>query len=165
VATDLQRGNQVNLSEHFSLEELTASEIALRRGLNNTPYPKQVENLRRLCETVLEPVRALLGVPLHINSGFRSAAVNYAVGGAANSAHLEGRAADWVPVGMELEEAFKRLLAQKELPYDQVIREFPPGGWIHTAVAVEGQPVRREVLVAQYLEHRVQYLPSSGESV
>jgi len=134
----------LELSPHFSLEELVHSDVAVRRGLDNAPNPGEVENLRRLCETLLEPTRWLLGVPLRVNSGFRSPAVNAAVGGKPNSAHLDGRACDFVPVGMDLGEAFAAI-RQSSLPYDQVILEF--NAWIHLAVARPGVDPRRQALV------------------
>ena len=134
----------MELSPHFSLEELVHSDVAIRRGLDNTPNQGEVTNLRRLCETALEPTRWLLGVPLRVNSGFRAPAVNAAVGGKQNSAHLDGRACDFVPVGMDLGEAFQ-MIRQSSIPYDQVILEF--NAWIHLAVAKAGVDPRRQALV------------------
>ena len=76
----------MNLSPHFTLAELTFSEVALRKGLDNTPSASLQPVMTRLCVELLEPVRTILGVPLHINSGYRSLAVNQAVGGASASA-------------------------------------------------------------------------------
>jgi zinc D-Ala-D-Ala carboxypeptidase len=134
----------MNLSEHFTLQELSQSEIALRTGLDNTPNAPDVGNLTRLCEMLLEPARSLLGVPLHINSGFRSGLVNAAIGGARNSAHMDGRAADFVPVGFPLREAFDVLRTSK-LPFDQII--FECAAWIHIAIAPDDMP-RKEALTA-----------------
>lgn len=135
----------MNLSEHFTLEELTRSETASRRGLCNTPRPVEQANLSRLCQDLLEPIRDLLGVPLHINSGFRSLMVNGLVGGSRNSAHLDGRAADFVPVGMDLREAFDRIRASG-LPFDQLILEC--NAWLHVGQAPAGQPPRGNVMLA-----------------
>lgn len=135
----------MNLSLHFTLGELSASEIALRKGIPNTPGEDEVANLKRLCEEVLEPARTLLGVPLHINSGFRSRMVNKAVGGAIVSAHTYGRAADFVPVGMSLGDAFEAL-RKSSLPYDQII--FECAAWIHMAIAAEEIEPRRQALTA-----------------
>lgn len=134
----------MELTPHFSLHELTHSDVAVRRGLDNAPNPGEVANLRSLCETVLEPTRWLLGVPLRVNSGFRAPAVNAAVGGKQNSAHLHGRACDFVPVGMPLGEAFL-MIRQSSIPYDQVILEF--NAWIHLAIAPRGADPRRQALV------------------
>lgn len=85
----------------------------------------------------------MLGVPLHINSGYRCPAVNAAVGGKIASAHMDGRAADFVPVGMYLREAFDKIKAS-DLPFDQLIVEY--GTWIHVAIARQGVDPRRQVL-------------------
>lgn len=134
----------MEITPHFSLEELAHSDVAVRRGLDNAPNAGEVANLTRLCETLLEPARWLLGVPLKVNSGFRSPAVNTIVGGKPNSAHMDGRACDFVPVGMSLGEAFF-LIRQSSLPYDQVILEF--NSWIHLSVAPVGVDPRRQALV------------------
>lgn len=133
------------LSDHFTLEELTFSQAALRKGIDNTPSAPDIDNLRRLCATVLEPVRALLGVPLHVDSGYRSAILNNLVGGAVTSAHMDGRAADVVPVGMSIMDAFAKVHAS-DIPYDQIIIEC--NAWIHLSVADEGQPTRRMAMTA-----------------
>lgn len=134
----------VQLTEHFSLVELSRSEAALRRGIENVPNAGEIDNLRRLCESILEPIRALLNVPMHVNSGFRCPAVNLAVGGKGNSAHLDGRACDFVPVGMSLDHAMG-LIRASGLPFDQLILEY--GAWIHISIARAGVDPRGQVLV------------------
>src|SRR6266581_1329607 len=67
----------MNLSEHFSLDELTFSQIALRHGIDNTPDDAEIANLIELCTTLLEPCRGILGAPLYIDSGFRFAPLPY----------------------------------------------------------------------------------------
>src|SRR5438093_11543543 len=82
------------LSEHFSLEELTESEVAARAGIDNTPSAETMRNLLRLAAG-LELVRAALGNnPIHVTSGYRSPRLNQMVGGAKNSMHTQGLAAD-----------------------------------------------------------------------
>lgn len=146
----------MRLSEHFTLEELTRTST----GLPNEPEAHQGEYLVILCETLLEPARALLGVPLDINSGFRTPAVNKAVGGAGTkpgqkpSAHMDGRAADVVPIGMDIDLAFDRL-RHSDLPFDQLITEVKVrqdgtiSRWLHMAIAPLGTAPRRQVLAAQ----------------
>lgn len=146
------------LSPHFSLAEMTRSQTAERLGLDNTPTPEAVEALAALCRLVLEPLRIILGVPIHVDSGYRSPAVNSAVGGAKTSAHLSGRAADIVPVGMSLDRAYT-ILKGGYLQLDQVIREFPPGGWIHVSIAAAGQVPRRQFLIAERVGGATQYRP------
>src|SRR4051812_43333908 len=115
-------GAGMMLSPHFSLEELTATQ---HRGIDNTPSPEAVENLKLLANETLELVRMLLG-PVHINSGYRSPELNAAVGGQPNSQHCEGRAADFILTRFSLQEAPRRIREQ-HLIYDQLIYEF--GGW------------------------------------
>lgn len=137
--------SDTQLSEHFTLAELTRSGAAERLGIDNTPGPTEIDNLRRLATTALEPVRALLGVRLGINSGYRSEAVNKAAGSTAKrSAHLDGLAADTVPRGLNLQESFDKIRAS-DIPYDQVILE---PTWIHIGIAAEGVKPRKQALIA-----------------
>lgn len=117
------------LSPHFALSELLASPTALRAGTANDPPPTVVENLRESALMLWEPVRALLGVPLHVSSGYRSPALNAAVSGSSTtSAHVQGYAIDCEPVGMGLDDAMRRIV-RSGLDFDQVIYEF--GRWLH----------------------------------
>lgn len=148
----------MNVSPHFTLDELTRSPTAIRLGLDNTPAPDAVENLRRLALTVLEPVRDLLAVPVHVDSGYRAPAVNAAVGSTAkNSAHLSGRAGDIVPVGMALADAFD-MIRRSAIPYDQLIMECD--AWLHIAIAEDGVVPRREDLVASGTPGHWHYVPA-----
>jgi hypothetical protein len=133
------------VSPNFTLQELTFSQEALRKGIDNTPPPSVLEYLGHLCNELLEPARALLGVPLHVDSGYRCSEVNIMVGGAALSAHQFGRAADVIPIGMELQEAFDRLRASA-LAFDQII--FECRAWLHLAIAPTGAFPRRQALLA-----------------
>lgn len=139
----------MRLSNHFCLEELTFSEIALRKGWVNEPGPVALSNLKLLCELLLEPIRTAFGVPIHINSGYRSVQINKAVGGALGSAHSIGRAADIKPIGLPLQMAFDQLRTMDrdmDLPLDQCI--FECQRWIHVAIAPEGIVPRREFMTA-----------------
>lgn len=127
------------LSPHFALEELTFSQAALRKGIDNTPSLPDIDNLRRLCTLVLEPVHALLSVPLHVDSGYRSPILNNLVGGAVTSAHMEGRAADIVPIGMDLTAAFAAIRAST-IPFDRIILEC--NAWLHLQIADTDEPTR-----------------------
>lgn len=136
----------MQLSPNYSLEDLTRSQTAARKGIENVPNAGEIANLERLCETLLEPAIWLLGTNLHINSGYRSPALNAAVGGAKGSAHMDGRAADVVPAGLSVQAAFKQIAASA-LPFDQLILEC--GTWLHLSIAKVGVDPRREVLVAE----------------
>lgn len=116
----------MNLSEHFSLEELTFTN---HREFDNTPNEDQIKNLTRLAQ-FLETVRALLGKPILIDSGYRSSLVNSAIGSRPNSQHRLGCAADIRVPGMTPEEVVKAIY-DADLPYDQLILEL---GWTHISI-------------------------------
>jgi zinc D-Ala-D-Ala carboxypeptidase len=120
----------MKLSPNFSLQELTFSQVAARRGLDNTPPPKVKDNLERLA-FFLEQVRKLFNKPLLINSGYRSREVNEAVGGSKTSQHCEGCAVDFNVKGMS-PNAVVRAIVDNDVPYDQVILEFD--SWIHLSI-------------------------------
>jgi zinc D-Ala-D-Ala carboxypeptidase len=135
---------KMQLTEHFSLEELVASEVAARSGIDNTPPPWIMSNLKTLADG-LEWVRAVLGGRLiHVNSGYRCAALNAAIGGASNSMHMQGLAADILcpEVGPPL--VVCRAIVAGGIETDQVIYEF--GLWCHVAFAAPGTRARRELL-------------------
>lgn len=127
----------MRLSRNFTLDELTATQT----GLPNVPTAQQIENLRALCDNILQPLRDHLGRPLVVTSGFRTPAVNRAVGGSATSDHCTGRAADVRTAGMN---SYKlaRLVIDLGLPFDQVIQS-PGSARIH--VSYRAKP-RRQVL-------------------
>ena len=86
--------NNITLSPHFKLNEFTKSETANRLGLKNEPTAEALVNLTALCHEVLEPLRRAVKKAIVINSGYRSEAVNKAVGGVSNSQHMKGEAVD-----------------------------------------------------------------------
>ena len=125
------------LTDHFSLDEVCTTSTEFENVIPDALIPNAI----RLAEQVLEPWRILVG-PLHINSWYRSRAVNKAVKGEAFSAHLEARAADCVPRG-NIVNAFKMLIAG-DIPFDKAILE--DNHWIHVQVAPEGQAPKGHVL-------------------
>lgn len=135
------------LSANFTLAEMTRSETALRKGIANVPTATHIGHLATLCETLLEPIRTLVGQPVRILSGYRCPELNTTVGGAKHSAHLDGRAADFEVGTMNLVTLFD-LIRATDLPYDQVIQECGPTGWIHIAIAANGTAPRRQALTA-----------------
>lgn len=138
----------MNLSDHFTLEELTFSQIALRRGLANTPNEDQIDHLRLLCENVLEPARSFLGGnPIIITSGFRSKALNKIIGGAVDSVHPEGLAADIHVPEWKIEDVFDALRIAQKIVYDQIILEC--NAWVHISNPRPGVRARREMLRAR----------------
>jgi hypothetical protein len=119
------------LTRHFSLEEMTASETAARKGLDNSPSPEILDALI-VTANGLERVREELGgKPIHINSGYRSAKVNAAVGGKATSQHVKGEAADIICPAFGPPSAVARAIeaAKDRIGYDQLIYEFH--AWVH----------------------------------
>lgn len=118
------------LTEHFTLEELTHSETALRRGFDNSPPPAAYENLIRLAK-LLEQVREVIGKPILINSGYRSKLVNDAVGSKDSSQHRIGCAADIRVSGMTPSEVCQAIM-KSDIQYDQLIREYD--AWTHISV-------------------------------
>ena len=84
----------MKLSKYVSLAEVTRSDTAKRRGIDNSPTPEHLENLKVICEEVFDKVRDYFGVPLFISSGYRSAALNKAIKGSKSSDHCNGRALD-----------------------------------------------------------------------
>lgn len=141
----------MNLSPHFSLTELVASQVATRKGIDNMPPPAVVANLTRLA-ALLEQVRTLVGAPITISSGFRSPALNKAVGGAASSAHVQGLAAD-ISTAKLAPKALALLIRQSGLDFDQLIYE---GTWVHIGLSA-GVP-RRQVLTAKFSGGGVSYV-------
>jgi zinc D-Ala-D-Ala carboxypeptidase len=131
------------LSEHFTLAELTVSETAARRGLDNTPPPSALGNLVRLA-ALLEAVRTQIGRPVIVISGYRAPEVNRLVGGNTGSAHTAGRAADIISPAFGTPLQLARAIEASGLPFDQVIHEF--GRWVHVSIAPEGAPPRRMAL-------------------
>lgn len=134
------------LTKHFTLEELTHSEVALRNGFDNTPSEKIISNLRTLAE-LLETIRNLWNLPLIIKSGYRSPYVNHIVGGRPNSQHLEGKAADFIIAGKTPKETIDTILDHSEhvspISFDQLILEF--NSWVH--ISFDKELPRLETLI------------------
>ena len=135
----------MNLSPNFTLEELTASETAVRNGLDNTPNPIAYQNLVRLANFLEEVKKVLGGKPIMINSAYRSPAVNAHVGGQKASQHLVGCAADIRVPGMSPDQVVRAIIAS-DLQYDQLIREFE--SWTHISITnEEGSTPRGQTLI------------------
>jgi len=145
----------MHLSPHFTLSEMTKSQTALRRGIGNSLDPgnpddaEVINNLRLLCLEVLEPVREAFGIPFAPSSGYRSPALNTALGSKPTSQHVLGQAVDFELPGIP-----NLKLAQwvrDHLKYDQLILEFhepgePASGWVHVSLKETGNR-RRELTI------------------
>jgi len=126
----------VNLTEHFTLEELLFSQTAVRQRIDNTPSGDVVANLTKLA-SMSEEVRALLGAPLIISSGYRCPALNAAVGSSSTSHHLLGGAADFTCPAFGKPLAVAKKIAESEIPFGQLIHEF--GAWVHISILPVGK--------------------------
>jgi len=148
------------LTTNFSLHELTKSETALRMGFDNTPDDEATENLRLLCEKVLQLVRDHYGKGVKVNSAYRSPESNAAVGGSKTSDHCKGQAAD-----IEIPGVANADLAQwimDNLEYTQLILEFytpgiPDSGWVH--VSYNPDNLKKQELTATKVAGKTTYLP------
>ena len=122
----------MNLSPHFTLSELTRTSS----GISNVPTDSEMKALEALCSSLLEPVRAKFG-PVSIHSGFRSKAVNEAIGGSKTSQHMKGEAADFHCPAATLEDIMRWIVVESGLAYGQVILEGHTAGeptWIHLSL-------------------------------
>ncbi len=134
----------MNLTTHFTIEEMTFSQVAVRYGIDNRATSRQKENLKALCENTLEPIRVLVDAPVHVTSGLRQSRVNALVGGSQNSQHIRGEAADIQVTKYTTEELFA-LIIRSGIPFDQIIQEFD--SWVHISFKRNGKN-RRSILRA-----------------
>lgn len=137
-----------HLSRSFTLEEFCRSPTAQRMGRPIVATQDHLDNLRRLCTLVLQPFRDALCKPIVITSGLRPPWLNEAIGGSKTSAHMDGRAADLEVPGMPPIEVC-RFIRSLRLEVDQLIHEFPPGGWTHVGIAKVGEIARTQYLTAR----------------
>lgn len=144
----------MNLTPNFTLAEMIRSQIAVRRGIDNTPPPDIIERLRLLCENVLEPLRAHYASPVIVTSGYRSPALNSAIGGSSTSQHSQGEAADFTVRGVSNIDVCRWM--ERRLTYDQLIYEFGEAGWIHCSWS--SRRLRNEELTARRVSGRTVYL-------
>ena len=124
----------MQLSGHFSLSELTKSQTAERKGIDNKPTLEHIENLTELCTQILEPTRRNFGKPMIITSGYRSEELCVAIGSKTTSQHAKGQAADFEMIGLDNKSLAKYI--KNNLVFDQLILEFytpndPSSGWVH----------------------------------
>jgi len=141
----------MRLTEHFTLDELTVSQTAARKGISNRPGPDAVTNLRALCRNVLEPLRVRTGAPIIVTSGYRCPELNARIGGSATSQHCIGQAVDFTVAGLSVADTVT-LIRRLGLPYDQLIDEF--GQWVHVS---HGPRLRKDVLTARRIAGKTVY--------
>lgn len=132
------------MGKYFTINELTKSSTASRLHINNTPSQEVKDNLNKLIDNVLDPLRELYGKPIIVNSGYRCPKLNKAVGGARNSQHLIGQASD-IRTVTNTKESNKQLfdiIRNSKLPFDQLINEYD-FNWVHVSY---GPRNRRQIL-------------------
>ena len=148
----------MKLTANFSVLELTKSQTAERKGIDNTPSPAHQENLRLLCEAVLQPVRDHFSRVVSVSSGYRSPELCEAIGSKSTSQHARGEAADFEIFGIS-----NKVLADyinETLHYDQLILEYwnesdPNSGWVHCSFS-EGNN-RKQYLRAYKEDGKTKY--------
>lgn len=150
----------MNLTANFTLAEMTKSETALRHDMDNTPGETEIENLKALCENVLQPVRDHFQRGVKVNSGFRHPEVNAKVGGSKTSDHCKGQAADIEIPGVANADLAKWIT--ENLDFRQVILEFytpgiPDSGWVHVSYVAGDN--KKQVLTATKQDGKTVYLP------
>ena len=148
----------MKLSENFSLIELTKSQTATRKGIDNTPSPTHQANLQSLCTHVLQPIRDHFSQVVTVSSGYRSQELCLAIGSKISSQHAKGQAADFEIYGLSNGELATWI--HENLDYDQLILEYwtpesPNNGWIHCSHNSEGN--RKEYLRAYKNEGKTKY--------
>ena len=147
----------MQLSENFSLNEFTKSDTAVRKGIDNTPNDVHLENMKALCENVLQKVRSHFGKSVRITSGYRSPELCEAIGSSSKSQHAKGQAADFEITGIDNKDL--AIWIRDNVEFDQLILEFytegdPNSGWVHCSYSDDN---RKQVLSAKKTDTGTQY--------
>lgn len=145
----------MKLSPHFSLEEFTFSQTAERLLWNNTPDAEVIANLKRVAHA-LEEVRTIINRPIVITSGYRSPKLNERIGGAKNSAHMRGLAADIIALSFGSPRDLAEMIVISRIEFDKVILEF--GRWVHFQVPPLGTNARKSILTARHAQEGTEYV-------
>ena len=149
----------MKLSNNFSLNEMTKSQTATRKGISNNPSEDHMNNLKELCVNVLQRVRDHFGRVVSVSSGYRSPELCEAIGSSKTSQHAKGQAADFEIFDVSNQELV--IWIDKNLDYDQMILEFwkgpdePNSGWVHCSYKGEGN--RKQLLRAYKDDGRTKY--------
>ncbi len=158
----------MKLSKNFSLSEMTKSQTAIRMGLANNPSEAQVENLRILCERVLQPVRDHFGKVVTVSSGYRDIVLSRAIGSSDKSQHGKGQAADIEIFSIPNNELSDWI--KENLMFDQLILEYfdinegVNSGWVHVSYNPTISLNRKEYLMASKVNGKTSYKPILGLS-
>jgi zinc D-Ala-D-Ala carboxypeptidase len=151
----------MKLSKNLSLSEVTYSQTALRKGIDNTPTEAHIENLKYVAEKVFQPIRDHFGVPIYISSGYRSQALNEAIGGSPRSFHSHGMALDLDQDGRNrgVSNADVFYYIKENLLYTELIWEFGNDknpNWVHVAIA-PGRENEKKTKIAQKINNKTTY--------
>ena len=149
----------MQLSENFSLNELTKSQTATRKGIDNKPTTEQVENLKALSINILQKIRDHYERPVRVTSGYRSPELCVAIGSSVKSQHAKGEAADFEITGVDNFDL--AIWISKNLEFDQLISEFyteqhPDSGWVHCSYRADGKN-RKQCLTAYKENGKTRY--------
>ena len=151
----------MKLTENFSLKELTSSQTAERKGIDNTPSAEHQDNLKSLCEMILQPIRDHFGQVVSVSSGYRSPELCVAIGSSTQSQHAKGQASDFEIFGISNKELADYI--DQNLDYDQLILEYwkgedePNSGWVHCSFNTQGN--RKQYLRAYKENGSTKYEP------
>ena len=151
----------MKLTENFSLNELTKSQTAERKGIDNTPSTEHQENLKSLCEMILQPIRDHFGQVVSVSSGYRSPELCVAIGSSTQSQHAKGQASDFEIFGVSNKELADYI--DQNLDYDHLILEYwkgedePNSGWVHCSFNTQGN--RKQYLRAYKENGSTKYEP------
>ena len=154
----------MKLSANFTLKELTKSDIAIRKGISNEPNTDEIEKLKLLCETILQPVRDKFG-PVTVTSGYRSPELCQAIGSSVNSQHTKAEAVDFEVEGVDNADV-AYWIKDNITNWDQMILEFytlgqPNSGWIHCSITNKLE--RKQFLRAFQKDGKTKYEPILGD--
>lgn len=142
------------ITKNFSYEELVHSNTAKAKKIDNTPSPRHKQNLIDSCINLWQPARDILGKPMKVSSGYRSPALNKAVGGSSTSAHSYGFAIDFTaPEFGNTKDIVRKLVEEfnkRGIKWDQIILEFPssPNSWVHLGWKNGAGQQRKQILTA-----------------
>jgi len=128
--------------KYFTIKELCKSSTAIQKGIDNTPNSEIVNNLKKLVEFILDPLRERYGKPIHVNSGYRCPALNKAVNGSKTSHHMTGLAADITAGSVAKNKILFNLIQELDLPFDQLIDE-KKFSWVHVSFS---EKPRKQIL-------------------
>ena len=151
----------MSLTKNFSLLELTKSQTAERKGIDNIPSAEHQDNLKSLCEMILQPIRDHFGQVVSVSSGYRSPELCVAIGSSTKSQHAKGQASDFEIFGVSNKELADWI--DENLDYDQLILEYwkgedePNSGWVHCSFNTQGN--RKQYLRAYKENGSTKYEP------